>query len=1065
MSSNTIKVENSTPNEYITPRPNTEVRLAYNVYTWDMDGMERQRTAWSTIGSYYDYNGDVMYTSNQNQLIKTAGSSGVSVVDNTLGVIANVTGGSDKYNDVGPIILYTDGTYIAGLDNNTVRNHFTNMHTILNTIDLHFIKTYERLNNHSITYTDLHNVDRLGESSYSQLEAENMESWIASTTSNIGTIEENTFAALIGASGGINRVENTGFIYNGLKYDRQYEVLNTWRNFYNYIGTWTYGSNAFSVTDIDNENMAFAAGTNMTSTITQVTDADVVKLGIFKQEFEQLAEFIVSSNNDRISDQDREASTTYMDIGATISSMVSSINIMLGNASYDGVNKYPLVSQTPIPPEVFEMTSNVLATYSSVSNVTDIWYSTQSAIIVDRIPWNSTFIDINDTNTATGFAIVNNRTNTWQYTKFPTIDETWQKVMQNASLDGTSTGGKNDSNLSNYYNIIDRFPIIANANTYSIDSAIEYTTSNDTIVTVPLSQLDLGSYENPNSFSYFLHENNLLNSANNFRFIGMKTESGGYYSNSMASNVISITGFNKILLEDIYENPNNYQIPQFVWSWSNQGDIAAGSTDDAFNVPVNAGISYSMSIQSALKTNGNFLVAGVGQSSNDKGVGYNGVFYIPLPTEIQQNEDARYEDTYWLLTTYTPNINNNATHVGVPNSGQVLYKYTKMNDFITTGVYGGFTPYYKTNKLTAGIVNIPQVSWSSNDYTIDNRTYVSQEENQAAKIGALTTGIMNIIPSINTTNTDFTDEITSNSNKCTIITLNSYEASIIDTGNYMVNKLDDGTNIIRNVMYLNLFGYDDGEYNNLSYDVNRKYIFTFNCHIQATNLNLVSDQINYGTPSLLLVGQFRQRYCKASNPITGYGYQVYPGETKLIPLLNKPLENPVNNVYNVEGTYTLSWDTTGNEVKKAMVQDYTFYIPDDYKKPFPAPSGSSFSQIYSSVFSIGSNGQDVIDEITNAPGSSDLEGNNLCFMNVLDHIYAYILVGENVNPNVKYQFVNNTTWQNDNSKLLSESDLELFAGVNIDTNGNITINNDETGIDSGILGVSEPMFSMTIQKY
>lgn len=1054
---------NPTPNEFISPVPNTEVRLAYNVYTWDMDGMERQRTAWSTIGSYYyTSNADVMYTSNQNQLIKTAGSSGVAVVDNTLGIIANVTGGGgSNYNDVAPIILYANATYIAGIDNNTVRNQFDKMHTLLNTIDLHFVETYDTLNSHSVSYTDLHGVTRF-DSNYSELAATSMQEWIASTISNIGDIEENAYVALIGDSGGINKVENKGFIYNNLNYSRKYEVLNTWRNFYNYIGSWTYGSNAFSVTDFDNENLKFGSNANVFSTITQVTDADVLKLGQYKQEFEQLHEYIESSYSGDLKDE----ASYYAQISSTISSIIDQIDIMLGNKAYEPDNFYPLVSQAPINANIFGYVQDVLNTYSSVSSITDIWYSTYSAIAVDRIPWNNTFIDINESGTATGFAVVNDKTKTWQYTEFPTIDETWQKVMNYASKTNIGDGEHYNSNFSNYYNIIDRFPIIGNANGYSIDSQITYSNSNDMSAIVNLQDLYLGTSSNPSSFSYFIHENNILNSANNFRFIGMKTESSGFYTNSEASNVVSITGFNKILLEDIYENPNNYQVPSFTWHWKDNGSDR--STANQMDVPVNEGISYSMSIVSALKTHGNFLVAGVGQDENSQNVGYNGVFYIPLPTEIQQNEDAQYQDTYWLLTTYTPNINNNATYQGIPNSGQVLYKYTKMNDFITTGVFGGFTPYYTTNKLTAGIVNIPQVSYSSNKYEVNNRVYVTANENQAAKISSLTNNIINVAPAINAilnNNTAFTQEITSNSNKCTIITLNSYEAAIIDQGGWMKNVDSNGKNVINNVMYLNLFGYDDGEYNNLTFDVNRKYIFTFNCHIQATNLNLVSDQINYGTPSLLLVGHFRQRYCKSTIQITGKGYQVYPGETKLIPLLNKPLENPVNNIYNIDGTYTLSWNTTGDETHKALVQNYTFYIPDEYKSPF-AVDGASFDDIYSQVFTIGSNGQTTTVEpnTDDVPTAGELDGNKITFLNVLDRIYAFILVGENVNPNVKYQFVNNTTWQDDTKKVLSESDLELFAGVNIE-DGNISINNQSTGIDGGILSVSEPMFSMTIQRY
>ena len=152
-----IKNDNGQPTDYVNPFPNSEVRLAYYVYTWDENNMQRQRTAWSSIGTYYLSNDkSVIYGSNQNQLIKSAGSAGVNVVDNTLGLIANVRVDSGQSpTDVGPIIIYADGTYLAGLDNNTVRYHFDLLHTTLNTIDLHYIETYTDLSGHTIKYTNL----------------------------------------------------------------------------------------------------------------------------------------------------------------------------------------------------------------------------------------------------------------------------------------------------------------------------------------------------------------------------------------------------------------------------------------------------------------------------------------------------------------------------------------------------------------------------------------------------------------------------------------------------------------------------------------------------------------------------------------------------------------------------------------------------------------------------------------------------------------------------------------------------------------------------------------------
>lgn len=219
-----------------------------------------------------------------------------------------------------------------------------------------------------------------------------------------------------------------------------------------------------------------------------------------------------------------------------------------------------------------------------------------------------------------------------------------------------------------------------------------------------------------------------------------------------------------------------------------------------------------------------------------------------------------------------------------------------------------------------------------------------------------------------------------------------------------------------NVAYLDLIGYPDEEFDNLSFDVERKYIFTFNAHIQVTNLNLMSDQINYGTPSLLLVGHFRNRYCKANLKVNGSN-MIYPGRDIFIPLLNKPLENPVNNIYNVEGTYILSWNTTGDSVNEFNdISAYEMYIPKN-AKTYTTTGDSTFEQIYSNLFN------ETLSTTTNLDA-----GNVLHFENVLDRIYAFILTGETVNNNFMYQFVNNTTYQNNSNKILSNDDINLITG-------------------------------------
>ena len=1090
---------NGQPTDYENPVPNSEVRLSYYVYTWNKEtNKQQQRAGWSSIGSYYlSDDKTVIYGSNQNQLIKSAGSAGVNIVDNTLGIIANVNAQNGaSTTDVAPIILYTDGTYIAGLDNNTIRCHF-DQHTTLNTIDLHYIKS-NNLNDHSITYTNLYGKDPVTIKAYT----ENTSQWVSIVTSSKGTIQENTFIPLIGESGGINKVTNTGFIYNNLEYNRPYNPNLSWRNFVNYVDNWAYASNGFDINiDSSTGNLSIKSKELTTKIITPVTDKDVLKFGIFKQEFQQIYSSLSAVNgvNELSAKQDN-----YKTAITNIGSIQDQIDKLLGNKAYDDNNNYyPLVSQAAITSSIFNLVSSTLAIYSSVSNVGDVWVTAHSAISVEKIPWNSTFIDINTTSTATGFVVANDRTKTWQYTQFPTIDETWVKIR-----DWTVT------NVNAREKLINRYPIIATGSTITYNDKVWYTGKDNT---APSATYNIASNKitlwgndtnsTPTSFSYYINNNensNIFNSANRYRFLGMTTKPDNY-SNSEGSNIISITGFNKILLEDLYENPNNYQIPKVTWYWDtkNGTDTIHHKTSIAEEVTVNENISYSLSITSALKTNNNFIVAGVGSTNTEKSerIGYNGVFYIPLPSSINTDEDGKYEDTHWMLTTYTPQINKRADgNTGIHNSGSLLYKYTKMSNLITTGVFGGFTPYHIADTITANLVNIPQVSYSTDAYKINNKTVVSVDQNKAAKINKLISNIAYIVPANgeNSTQgkgwyTSFTGQITPNNDKCTIITLNNYEADIIKK-----NTLTNSP--IQNAMYLDLFGYKDEEWNNLSFDVNRKYIFTFNCHIQATNLQLTSEQINYGTPSLLLLGHFRQRYAKATTKIGDFGYQAYPGETMLIPLLNKPLENAVNNIYNIEGTYTLSWDTTGTDSKKAIPQSYSFYIQDQYNGVSIATNSSknNISNIYTSVYksiyfkdkdaTIQGNPSDTPAIAIGIPNTTKptttegtypnakiksndkylLDGNRVKWMNVMDRIYAFILVGPNVNPNLSYQFVNINTYQTDNQQILSTDDIKLFAGMNNfdSTSPSTTYEPSATlGIDSGILGVCEPMFSMTIQRY
>ena len=510
------------------------------------------------------------------------------------------------------------------------------------------------------------------------------------------------------------------------------------------------------------------------------------------------------------------------------------------------------------------------------------------------------------------------------------------------------------------------------------------------------------------------------------------------------------------MLNDLYENPNTYQNATIEYYYSK--DNESFSTFDINKISGHI-TSYQVSLYSAIKSDQNVLIGGCGSDGSGHTTGSPGFFYIPLPSDIDMNDNSAYVDTHWMLTTWTPNISKNATDRGIINNQDVLYKYTKMNDIITTGLYGGFTPYYNpNNNTTAGIIRIPQISYGESNY--GSPIYVTSNENQIAKlskimftsntndlvtlpkngqikfynykegdsktyifIGSKTnegndditvTPIGNIPPNITGDTTFETYFSNYKQFAACVFTLNSNEKNIILNKNLMNNKA------IGNVAYLDLIGYPDEEFDNLSFDVERKYIFTFNAHIQVTNLNLMSDQINYGTPSLLLVGHFRNRYCKANIKVNGSN-MIYPGRDIFIPLLNKPLENPVNNIYNVEGTYILSWNTTGDSDNEFNdISKYAMYIPKN-AKTYTTTGKKTLTKIYEELFNNDAfNGTD--------DGTNLKSGNILHFENVLDRIYAFILTGETVNNNFMYQFVNNTTYQDNSKKILSNDDIDLITG-------------------------------------
>lgn len=1041
MSSNNKEYPNDGLSSY------SDIRLAYYIYTWDNNNKLKQKTAWSTIGTYsINSNEDIIYTSNKNQLIKTNGSNGVSIVKDTYGVIVNDNA------DVAPTILKINGTYIVGLDNidGTVSPH--TLHTTIPTIDSHLLANTNGINGNDsqIIYSNMWNNET---STYKGTTSSDF--FFPFSSYDKGTVIEPVELAVIGKeTNGINGITNKGFIYNNYTYKRNVNLINYYNELYNYFKDWRIGSNTLSINFSTNE-YDYKEDSNSLA-VTTVSDFDISVIRSFSNNFKQL--YTENSNISGITEEKYTAlSNTYI----LLSNTSDLINELLKNTSDDPSSS---LLQAPITPNLISNAKNIMATWKIVSNMKQLWDDRTTAIVMEKLTANSELFDFSSKPNATSIIGMNNRTSQWVELQLPTNDRTYELVMKDVinSKTGTYSLG-NLSQFINQYKITYKYKGNGiDKNTIVITSAVNY--FNDTGGSSYYSNINditlFGYNSNTDIFTwtsnvYFLKDNNFNNSASTFRFIGIDSL-GGKFSNDQGSNSIKLTGFNKILLNDLYENPNTYQNADTSYYYYIGDDTQHGSNTSDINNIIGKISSYTVSLKSAIKNDQNVLIGGCGSDGNGHTTGSPGFFYIPLPSDIDMNDNSAYVDTHWMLTTWTPNISKNATDRGIKNNQDVLYKYTKMNDIITTGLYGGFTPYYNpNNKNTAGIIRIPQISYGTTDY--GSPKYVTGDENQIAKLSMIMytnntdktvnlpdgnkiklynyqdgkantfielqtdkpTPIGNIPPNINITDTSFTTYFDDYKQfAACVFTLNSNEKNIILKNNLMGNG-------IGNVAYLDLIGYPDEEFDNLSFDVERKYIFTFNAHIQVTNLNLMSDQINYGTPSLLLVGHFRNRYCKANLKVDGSN-MIYPGRDIFIPLLNKPLENPVNNIYNVEGTYILSWNTTGDSVNEFNdISAYEMYIPKN-AKTYQVPKNSSLKDVYTEFF--GETNDITTGESGNDISSNKLNGNTLHFENVLDRIYAFILTGETVNNNFMYQFVNNTTYQNNSNKILSNDDINLITG-------------------------------------
>lgn len=1019
----------------------SDIRLAYYIYTWDNNNKLKQKTAWSTIGTYsINSNEDIIYTSNKNQLLKTNGLNGVSIVKDTYGVIVNDNG------DVVPTLLKINGTYIVGLDN--IGGISPSLHTTIPTIDSHLLANTNGINGNDsrITYSNM-----WGSNTYIFSGTTTVDNFFPFTPYDKGTVIEPVELAVIGKeTNGINGITNKGFIYNNYTYQRNIDLLYKYNELYNYFKDWRHGSNKLSIS-FSNNSYVINNADDGSSTVTSVNDFDVTVIRQFANHFNQIYQTnsTLSNTNNNVN----YLSNTYV----ILSTIASTVDELLGNYSDYGSR----LLQTPITNNLLISAKNALADWEHVSNVSSLWENKTTAIVMEKLTANSELFDFTANNNATSIIGMNNRTSQWVELQLPTNDRTYELVMKDVINNNPGTYSLASlSQFINQYTITYKYNDtdgdgINDQNTTVITSAVNYIGNNgDGYYTSNIfNTIKLFDYNNDKftwtSNVYFLEDDNFNNSASTFRFIGIDSL-GGKFSNDQGSNSIKLTGFNKILLNDLYENPNTYQNADTSYYYYIGDDTQHGSKTSDINEITGKISSYTVSLKSAIKNDQNVLIGGCGSDGNGHTTGSPGFFYIPLPSDIDMNDNSAYVDTHWMLTTWTPNISKNATERGIINNQDVLYKYTKMNDIITTGLYGGFTPYYNpNNKTTAGIIRIPQISYGESDY--GSPKYVTGDENQIAKLSMIMyTSNTNVTLPNNgqikfynyqdgKTNTYI--ELTANpipignippgdtrfktyfdnykQFAACVFTLNSNEKNIILQNNLMDNRNE-------NVAYLDLIGYPDEEFDNLSFDVERKYIFTFNAHIQVTNLNLMSDQINYGTPSLLLVGHFRNRYCKANIKV-GDSNMIYPGRDIFIPLLNKPLENPVNNIYNVEGTYILSWNTTGDSVNEFNdISQYAMYIPENaksYQVIATEEKPKQLSTIYKQLFEANSSDISGDDDVkfTNS-------GNILHFENVLDRIYAFILTGETVNNNFMYQFVNNTTYQDNSKKILSNDDIDLITG-------------------------------------
>ena len=573
MSSNNKKYPNDGLSSY------SDIRLAYYIYTWN-DNKLKQKTAWSTIGTYsINSNDDIIYTSNKNQLIKTNGSNGVSIVKDTYGVIVNDNA------DVTPTILKINGTYIVGLDNidGTVSPH--TLHTTIPTIDSHLLANTNGINgnNYKITYTDMWeskailNKDNFITSNY----------FYPFTPYDKGTVIEPVELAVIGKeSNGINGITNKGFIYNNYTYKRNVNLINYYNELYNYFKDWRVGSNKLSIdfSQLNGYNIGTATD-NTTSAVTILTDFDISVI-------QNAADMFHNIYNENIGiDRNDSNFNALLSTCSSLTSIASQINVLLGNYSDDGSR----LLQTPLTYNLLESSVTALACWSYAKNIESLWGSKTTAIVMEKLTANSELFDFTGLSNATSIIGMNNRTSQWVELQLPIYDQTYEIIMEDIVSSKQFVSGTYSlaslSDFINQYTITFNNNLTENNLSTSTSISIIYSTGAN-IYSDDFNKITVFTYNNKKktfdwtSYSYFLQNDNFNNSASTFRFIGIDSSGEKPFKNNQGRNTIKLTGFNKILLNDLYENPNTYQNADITYYYYIGDDTKHSSSTSDINKTV-----------------------------------------------------------------------------------------------------------------------------------------------------------------------------------------------------------------------------------------------------------------------------------------------------------------------------------------------------------------------------------------------------------------------------------------------------------------------------------------------